>query len=176
MGLLGSRGGGGAMSSPIQQHRVHIANDVLWFTGELETLGNPHNYINQDDLEFLRIKQPHVAPWSFTGLPASHLPLIVAVRDRTQFIIFPDDAAMKQFRPPMRTSTLVFNLSLAVIRGDTVFLSEALVHNFLDFWKGVFFPVVDASIYYLADGPAEHPTEVPLLYLNRNVIQSYAEG
>ena len=175
MGLLGSRGGGD-VSSPRQKHRVYIANDVLWITGEMETMGNPHHYINQDGLEYIRIIQPHIAPWSFTGLPSSHVPLIITTREHIQFVLFPDEAAMQQFRPPLRTESLILNLSLATIRGNAPFLSEAKIHNFLDFWKGTFFPVTDASIYYLADGPAEQPTEVPLIYVNRHVVQSYTEA
>ncbi len=172
MGLLGKRD----MGSPQQMHRVHMANDVLWLTGEMETLGNPHNYINQDGLNFIRISNPHITPWGFTGLPASHTPLLIMTRERTQLIIFPDPATQEQFRPPMKTESLIINLSLAVIRGKVPFLSEAQVHNFLDFWKGIFFPVMDASLYFLTDGPAELPGECALVYVNRNLIQSYIGG
>ncbi|HNT75838.1 MAG TPA: hypothetical protein PKH77_12555 [Anaerolineae bacterium] len=172
MGLLGKRD----VVSPQQVHRVHMANDVLWLTGEMETLGNPHNYINQDGLNFIRVSNSHVTPWAFTGLPASHAPLMIMTRERTQLIVFPDPASMEQFRPPMRTDTLIINLSLVVVRGKVPFLSEAQVHNFLDFWKGIFFPVMDASLYFLTDGPADLPTESPLVYINRNLIQSYLSG
>ncbi len=82
---------------------------------------------------------------------------------------------MEQFRAPLRTVPLILNLSLAVIRGQAPFLSEAQAHNFLDYWKGIFFPMTETSIYYMADSPAEQPTEMPLIYVNRNVIQSYTE-
>lgn len=172
MGLLGKRD----VVSPQQTHRVHMANDVLWLTGEMETLGDPNNYINQDGLNFIRIANSHITPWGFTGLPASHSPLLIMTRERTQLIIFLDPAAQEQFRPPMKTGTLIINLSLAVVRGKAPFLSEAQMHNFLDFWKGVFFPVMEASLYFLSDGPADLPTECPLVYVNRNLIQSYLQA
>ncbi|MBN2007559.1 MAG: hypothetical protein JXA21_29710 [Anaerolineae bacterium] len=172
MGLLGRKD----MESPHQQHIIQLANDVMWIEGELETMGNPHNYINQDGLSFLRINQPHIAPWAFTGLPASHVPLFVVARDRIQILIMSGESAQEQFRPPMKTETLVINLSLAVIRGKVPFLSEAQVHNFLDFWKGVFVPVMDAELYFLAEGPGEKPTTASVLYIHRNAIQCYLEG
>lgn len=172
MGLLGRKD----MESPHQQHPIQLANDVLWVEGELETMGNPHNYINQEGLSFLRINKPHIAPWAFTGLPASHAPLLITARERMQILIMSGASAQEQFRPPMRTEMLMINLSLAVIRGKVPFLSESQIHNFLDFWKGVFVPVLDAELYFLAEGPAEKPTTAPLIYINRNAIQSYLEG
>ncbi len=172
MGLLGRKD----MESPHQQHPIQLANDVMWIDGELETMGNPHNYINQDGLNFLRISKPHIAPWAFTGLPASHTSQVIVARERTQILIMSGESAQQQFRPPMKTETLVINLSLAVIRGKAPFLSEAALHNFLDFWKGIFFPVMDAELYFLAEGPAEQPTTAPLVYINRNAIQDYLEG
>lgn len=172
MGLLGNR----EIGSPQQKHHVQIANDVMWIAGELETLGNPHNYINQDGLEYMRVNEPHIAPWAFTGLPSSHVPFIITTRERIQLLNFPGEEAIEQFRQPMRTEPLIVNIPLAVIRGNVPFLSEAQIHNFLDFWKGIFFPVIDAELYFLADGPAEQPTQAALVYVNRNVIQSYLEG
>ncbi len=172
MGLLDR----GDIASLVQNHPVHLANDVLWITGDMETQGNPHNYINQEGLSFLRINDPQIAPWSFTGLPLSRTPSLIAARERTQLVIFPGEEAMEQFRPPMNTESLMINLSLAVVHGKVPFLSEAQIHNFLDFWKGIFFPVIDAELYFLADGPVELPATAPLTYVNRNVIQSYVEG
>jgi hypothetical protein len=89
---------------------------------------------------------------------------------------FPGENALEQFRKPLRTETLMINIPLAVVRGQVPFLSEAQVQNFLDFWKGIFVPIMDAELYFLADGPAEQPTQSPLVYINRYTIQSYLEG
>lgn len=172
MGLLGK----GKMDSPIQNHEVHIANDLLWITGEMETLGNPHNYINQDGLDFIRISNPHLVPWSFSGMPSSRVPEVILARERTQFLMFIHEASLVDFRPAMRMETLVMHLPLAVIRGKAPFLSEAKVSNFLDFWKGIFFPVVDAEIYFLADSSSQLPAQSPLAYINRDILQSYIKG
>jgi hypothetical protein len=172
MGLLGK----GEMSSPLQRHEVHVANDLLWTTGEMETLGNPHNYINQDGLDFMRVDSPRIAPWSFSGLPASRAPLIIMVRERIQFLSFIHQSSLQDFRPPPRMETLTLHLPLAMIHGKAPFLSEAKLHNFLDFWKGIFFPVLDAEIFFLADSPVELPSHSPLVYINRYILQSYITG
>lgn len=173
MGLLGRTS---SVGSPQQHHQVHVANDVLWVDGDLQTLGDPHNYINQEGLDFLRIMNPHLAPWAFTGLPSSHTQEIVIVRERVQFLLFPSQETVQKFRKPPRTELVVMHLPMAVIQGHAPFLSEAKLHNFMDFWKGIFFPIVDAEIYYLSGGPAEFPQEIPLVYINRHIVQSYYAG
>jgi hypothetical protein len=173
MGMLGSNP---SMASPVQTHQVSMANDLQWVTGTLETLGNPHHYINQDDTGFFTIKEPSVSPWTFTGLPNSHAPEIVMVRENIQFLIYPQQETLEQYREPPRSETLILNLPLAVIRGSAPFLSEAQLHNFLDFWKGLFVPVSQASIHYLAPSMIELPTQTSLIYVNRQTIQSYIQG
>ncbi|MBN1878371.1 MAG: hypothetical protein JXA33_29405 [Anaerolineae bacterium] len=173
MGLL--RQGGGA-SSPQQTHEVYVANDLFWISGEMITMGNPHNYINQEGLNFINVNAPHLAPWPFTGLPLSHPPEIILYRERIQMLAFPGQEAQSQFRPPIRTHPLILYYPLAVIRGDAPFLSEAKPHNFMDFWKGKFFPMCNVSIYYLSEGLVELPTELEVIYLNRDMLQTYLEG
>ena len=172
MGLLGK----GEMTSPLQSHEVYVANDLLWINGVMETLGNPHNYINQDGLDFIRIGDPHLAPWSFSGLPSSRVPAVVLARERIQFLAFIHEASLEEFRPALKVETLVLHLPLAIIRGNAPFLSEAKLQNFLDFWKGIFVPIANAEIYFLADSSSLLPAQSPLLYVNRHVILSYIEG
>ncbi len=164
------------VGSPIQTHQVQIANDLLWVTGELETLGPPHNYINQDGLDFLKLNNPHIVPWAFSGLPSSHTPLIVLTRDRIQLLLLTQEESLATFRAAPKTSTVMLYLPLAIVRGNVPFLGEAKIHNFLDFWKGLFFPVTDAEIYFLAGGAEQLPTQARLVYVNRHMLQSYIGG
>lgn len=162
-----------SMGSPIQQHRVAVANDLQWIEGILDTLGNPHNYINQDNLNVFSIREPLVAPWTFTGLPNSRPNACHVGRRNVQFLLFSADETIDMLRQSPHQETLLLNLPLAVIRGDAPFLSEAKVQNFLDFWKGDFVPITNARIHYLAASAAELPTQAKLLYLNRAALQSY---
>ncbi len=172
MSLLGK----GQMGTPLQEHEVYVANDLLWVSGNLETLGDPHNFINQDGTQFLKLNNPRIVPWPFSGLPASHAPTIIVVRERVQFLIFTGEEALGAFRVTPRTNVLILHLPLAIIRGSVPFLSDAKLHNFLDFWKGIFFPVTDAEIYYLAGGAEQLPVHSRLVYVNRNLLQSYVSG
>ncbi len=172
MGLLGKT----QMGSPIQGHEVHVANDLLWITGDLETLGSPHNYINQDGMSYLKLNNPHIVPWAFSGLPSSHAPMVIVARERIQLVMFTKEESLETFRAAPKTEVLMLHLPLAIIRGGVPFLSEAKVHNFLDFWKGIFFPVVNAEIYFLAGGAEQLPTQSRLVYVNRNLLQSYVSG
>jgi len=164
------------MGSPLQQHRVLAATDLQWVSGTMETLGSPHNYINQEDVNFFTVHEARVAPWTFTGLPGSHADPIALARANVQLLSFPEEAAMAQFQAAPRTDTVILNLSLAVVRGDGPFFSEAQLTNFLDFWKGLFFPVLNARIHYLAAASAELPSQVQVLYVNRRSVQSYVHA
>lgn len=171
MSLLGDQ----SMGSPVQEHPAHIANDLQWISGDLETLGNPNNYINQEGQDILRVNNGEIAPWTFTGLPASQAPKVMIRRSNVQFVIFHGEEALDQFREAPRTASLILNLSLVIVRGQAPLMSEAKEDNFLDFWKGDFIPISDASLYYLAEAPIDIPTTTELLYLNANQIQSYVQ-
>jgi len=133
--------------SPVQEHQVFIANDVQWISGDLKSLGNPHNYINQDNIDTFNVINAHFSPWSFTGLPNSQAPQTIVFRDNIQFLLFSDPNTMEDFRKPLRTSIVILHLPLAVVRGEAPFLSEAAIENFLDFWKGAFLPMCNAKIH-----------------------------
>ncbi len=168
--------GQNSMGSPIQKHQICVANNVQWVEGTLETLGGPHNYINQEDQSAFTINDAHVAPWSFTGLPNSRPPKIIIVKDNIQMLIFQEETSRETFREAIHTETLIFNLPLAVIRGNVPFLSEARLHNFLDFWKGRFVPVTHARVHYLAASAVATPGQADLLYINRSLVQSYLQA
>ncbi len=162
-----------AIGSPRQHHRGYIANDLQWIEGDLETLGNPYNYINQDELDVFTIGDARISPWSFTGLPTSRAAQIMVRRESTQFLIFTADETVALFHEPPHTEILILNSPLAILRGRLPFLSEARVTNFMDFWKGDFIPVMEVQIHYLAPGTADMPPRARLLYINRRAIQSY---
>lgn len=164
------------MESPIQEHRVAIANDLQWIEGKLESLGNPHNYINQENLTVFSVSDPLIAPWTFTGLPNTRPDRVYIAKERVQFLVFPEDETVDQLRQSPHTETLIINLPLAIIHGDVPFLSEAREQNFLDFWKGIFLPVTNAEIHYLAPSAADLPTHTRSLYVNRTTLQSYTRG
>ena len=98
------------MGSPVQEHRVAIANDLQWTEGKLETLGSPHNYINQENLTIFSVTSPLVAPWSFTGLPNSHPSAVYLSRENIQFLVFPDDETVALLRQSPHHETLIINL------------------------------------------------------------------
>jgi hypothetical protein len=97
-------------------------------------------------------------------------------RERTQFLMFIHEASLEEFRPAPRLEMLTMHLPLAIIHGKAPFLSEAKLHNFLEFWKGIFFPVIDAEVFFLADSSSQLPAQSPLVYINRYILQSYIEG
>jgi hypothetical protein len=161
------------MGSPVQEHPVQVANDLQWISGDLEALGNPNNYVNQEGQEMMTVNKAEIMPWTFTGLPGSQAPKVMIRRSNIQFLIFPGEETLEQFRPAPRTTSLIINLPLVIVRGDAPLMSEAKMENFLDFWKGDFIPVSDASLYYLAEAPIKLPGHADLLYVNTRLIQSY---
>lgn len=173
---MGLRSEGSTLGSVMQQHRIWAANDLQSIEGILDSRGNPHNYLNQDGMDFLLLRDAQVTPWPFTGIPQSHPDRIVLVRQSVQFLIMQEEDALSQFREAPRTAVLLLHLPLAIIRGNVPFLSESQLHNFLDSWKGLFFPVTQARIHCLAASTSQVPTQAKLLYVNRQAVQSYVQG
>ncbi len=91
-------------------------------------------------------------------------------------MIFTGEDAIGQFRRPPRLGMMIITTPMAVVRGQVPLLSEAKMENFLEFWRGVFFPVLDASLYFIAEGQGELPEEAPIVYLNRDYVITYVEG
>jgi hypothetical protein len=165
-----------SVGSPVQEHPVYIANDLQWIGGDLETLGNPNNYINQEGQEIVTVNDAEIAPWTFTGLPTTQSPKVMIRRSNIQFMVFYGEEALEQFREPPRTTSVILNLPLVIVRGNVPLMSEAKIENFLDFWKGDFIPVSEASLYYLAEAPVELINASELLYVNTRLIQSYVQA
>lgn len=158
----------------IQSHHALLANDIAWIDGMLQTLGNPHNYINQASTELLHITQAHVFPWSFTRLPASHVKDLFLPCSKIQYLTFPEEATRQMFQAPPQVRPMMFQTSLAALRGDVPFFGEAKPQNFLDFWKGRFIPLLRAQIHFLVSNSRRPPEGGQLVYVNREALQSYA--
>ncbi len=176
MGLLGQSSGQGGMAPPIQLHTVYVATDIFWATGSLESLGDPNLYINQDGLNYIKLEDIHLYPWSVTGLPPSSPEEILVRREKMQLVFFESEEAISQYRSPPRTGNIVIYMPMAIVKGTVPFYSEAKLANFLDFWKGELVPVTDASLYFMTGSQVELPAQAELLYVHRNHIQAYVEG
>ncbi len=157
----------------VQSHRVSLANDIAWIEGLLQTLGNPHLYINRADSELLHIAEAQIFPWSFTRLPASQVKDLFLPSGKIQYMVFTEETSRQMFQAPPNLRPVMFQTSLAVLRGDTPFLGEARPQNFLDFWKGRFVPLLQAQIHSLAPNSHKLAREGQLIYVNREALQSY---
>ncbi len=166
-------GSPGEFESPIQYHQMEVITDVFWAKGEFESLGGPHLYLNQDGLTILPLNKPQIVPWSFTGLPAATPTQLLVHRDEVQLLRFLQAESNAKYQVPPRTRTLFFYFPLFVVQGKVPMFSEANVKNFLDFWKGTFLPITDASIHFLTESSAQLPRQAPLAYINRQHIQGY---
>jgi len=159
--------------SPIQHHKIDVCTEIFWAEGELESLGDPTLYINQDDLSYLRLQESHVTPWTYSGLPTSRPSETLINRENAHLVYFPDEETMDLYKAPPNAVSMVFYFPLFIVQAQAPLLSEAKFENFIDFWKGMFLPVRDASIHFLVSGPHALPHEAPLLYLNQQHIQGY---
>lgn len=165
----------GGTASPQQKHPAQIIGDLFWSEGQLESLGDPHAHINKDGLDYITIYEARVVPWSFTGLPPVRTPQLQVNRNSTQALLFSEAAVIETTRRPPRTLIIMAYLPLVVVRGAAPMFSDARLSNFLDFWKGNFVPLFDASIHYLAETGGRLPAHTPLVYINRQHIQGYLE-
>lgn len=167
---------GGTGTSPLQSHAVQIATDLYFATGQLETLGEPNFFINQEGNTLFKLGQAQIAPWAFTGLPVSQASPFLINRSRVQLLLYTEPEVSAGYRRPPRTGKVLIYMPLMVVQGSVPFLSEAKLHNFMDFWKGDFITVLDAEVHFIAESQVRLPTAAPIIYLHRNFIQGYLEA
>jgi hypothetical protein len=163
----------GINASPIRTYATAFLTDLFWAEGAFRSRGNPHFYINQDETERFILQEGRVHPWSFAALPATKSPLLMLSRDRVHLLTFLEEAAVESYHRPPRMARVLLYLPLCVVQGEIPLLSEAKVEDFLDFWKGPLFPVVDAAIHYLVEGGVHLPARRPLVYVNRAHLVGY---
>ncbi len=159
--------------SPIRTYKTALLTDIFWAEGAFRSRGNPHFYINQEETAYFVLEEGYLHPWSFTGLPATKPPLLVLSRERVHLLSFLDEEAIASYRRPPRMTKVVIYLPLCVVQGEVPLLSEATVDDFLDFWKGTLFPIVDANIHYLVEGGDRLSAHYPLLYINSTHLVGY---
>lgn len=160
-------------ASPVQEHRIQLATDLYWAEGTLESRGDPHNFINQEDFNYLLVKDARIIPWRFTGLPNNKTPQLNVARSNLQLLVFTEEEALSSYRSPPRTAKVLLYYPLFVIRGSAPLYSEADISNFLDFWRSPLIPLSDAGLHFLAEGGVRLPARSSLAYVNRNHIQGY---
>ncbi len=165
--------GVGMQASPIRTYESAFLTDLFWAEGAFRSRGNPNFYINQDETERFVLEAGRIRPWSFTGLPATQSARVVLSRERVHLITFLDEEAVESYRRPPRMTRVLLYMPLCVVQGRVPLLSEAMVEDFLDFWKGPLFPVADAAIHYLVEVGGRMPTHCSLLYLNRAHLVGY---
>ncbi len=167
--------GSAASVSPLQQHAIVIVTDLYWTSGQIETLGPPHFYLNQDGITYYTLSDATLVPWDFTGLPISKAARLYVRRAEVQTLFFASAETNAEYHEPPRRGNVLIHLPLMIVRGAVPFLSEAKANNFLDFIKGEMVPVMGASVHYLGEAARKLPAQIPLLYIQRQRILSYME-
>ncbi len=164
---------GGGLGSPIQEHTAQVITDFFWAQGNLESLGSPLAYINQDGLDMIQLNDARIAPWTFTGLPAAKAGQLFVKRAKIQVLFFNEEALIAEYRKPPRREKIMLYMPLFILRGEIPMFSEAKLNNCLDFIKGELIPLNDVSLHFMAEGSVRPPSQSPLAYINRNLIQGY---
>jgi hypothetical protein len=160
-------------TSPIQEHEVRVVTEVFWAQGTLESRGDPHNYLNQDDFEYLQLNDAHVDPWRFTGLPGTGATKLTVARERIQMLLFTEETTMEAYRRPPQTAMGMFYFPLFVVRGEAPLLGDTQIDNFLDMSRSTFIPLTNASLHFLSEGAGRLPAKVLMCYVNRHHMQGY---
>ncbi len=167
--------GSAASASPLQEHGIIVVTDLYWASGQIETLGPPHFYLNQDGLTYYTLHEVTMVPWAFTDLPISKVPHLFVRRADLQMLFFTSAETNAEYKEPPRRGNMLLHMPLMVVRGAVPYLSEAKANNFLDFMKGEMVPVMQANVHYLGEAPRKLPAQIPLLYVQRQRILSYTE-
>ena len=158
----------------INRQPAHIMTSYLQLTGNLEVIGNPLLFLNDERRDNMVIRDARVAPIRPSGpFKALSQPQVTVLRRDFAFAYFPDPEARGSVQLLARVESAVVYTSLAIVRADFHLPAEAPQATFLSVITQDMIPVTNAQIFWLAPPPLPFPTQCELLMLGKKYIQMY---
>ena len=158
----------------INKQPVHIMTSYLQLTGDLEVIGNPLLFLNDERRDNMVVKDVRVAPIRPSGpFKALSQPQVTVLRDDFAFAYFPDPEARGSVQLLAREENAVIYTSLAIVRATFHLPAEAPNATFLSVVTQDMIPVTDAQIFWLNPPPMPFPDKCELLMVGKKYIQMY---
>jgi len=156
------------------QHRVQILTLSFHFTGYLETIGSPTEFLESSDRDGLILYDARLAPLTPGGMVKGlSQPQVTIRRQEIVLLHLADAESQATIRTLPRQELLIAYTPLAVVRGGFHLPTEALTTDFLSSTSGELLPVRDALLFMLSPPPLTFPDRAGLILVGRRHIQFY---
>lgn len=156
------------------QHRVQILTLSFHFTGYLETVGPPTEFLDAEHRDGLVLYDARLAPLTPGGMVKGLSQPQVTIRRREIVLLHLADAeSQATIRTLPRRELLIAYTPLAVVRGAFHLPTEAAMTDFLSTTPGELLPVRDVLLFLLSPPPLTFPDRADLMLVGRRHIQFY---
>lgn len=159
---------------PTQQYSVQILTPSFQFSGQLEMVGSPLDFLNDANRDALTLRHAYIAPLTPGGPIRGLARAQISVRKQEVVLLsFAEEGLEEKMRLFLRKELLVAYTPIAVLRGVFHLPAEAPLNDFLALMPGAFVPVTRVHLFPLIETPASFPGESDLLIVGRRHIQLY---
>lgn len=159
---------------PIHEYGVQLITRFFQFSGQLEVVGNPLDFLNDRTRDALVLRQAYIAPLTPGGPIRGLARRQVSVRKQeVVFLYYTDAEAREAIRLMTRKELLIAYTPLAVLKGVFHLPAEARLSDFLAAMSDLFLPLSRAELFFLQELPSPFPTRCELLLVGRQYIQVY---
>lgn len=159
---------------PVHKLDVSILTPRYQITGQLETVGTPFTFINNEKRASLSLHNVNLTPLAERGpLQSFSRPRITLRRSEIVLLYFDSKETRASIQTLRRSELLVAYTPVAVCRAHFHMADEANLNDFLEDIISTLLPITDARIFPLNDLPVPFPTEPDLLLLGRSHLEFY---
>lgn len=163
---------------PRRLYKAQIFTCDYKIDGQLETIGQIVNALNNADENYIAVRQASVWPLApDVPLASFRREQIILSKLDILFISLTDEADRTAIRLLQQVERAIVHTPLFVLRGNIHLGGEVRVRDMFDTMLGAFVPITDASLFPLCTLRTPLPQACELVFLNKRHAQLYyAEG
>ena len=164
----------GLQAPASERHDVQILTPQFQFSGQLETVGPPGQFINQAARDSLSLYDVHLTPLT-PGSPLKGIarPHVVVLRSQVVLLYLASEEARASVSKFARRELLMVYTSIAVCRGYVPLPAEARLGDFLGVVPGELLPIVEARVFPFVELSAPFTFEAELMLVGRSHLMFY---
>ncbi|MDT8305330.1 MAG: hypothetical protein RRC07_05295 [Anaerolineae bacterium] len=163
----------GSLERSLATYRVELFSADYFMRAQFQPLGELLVFLNDRQREFVRLDEVELVSLTAERQLRAIQREAVSVNKRSvQVVSVPDAAEAERVQVIAAHRPVVFYFGPLIVRGQLHVNVEALPDDLLDDSRD-FYPVSAANIYYMRAAAPQYTREVPLLFVNRQSVQTY---
>jgi len=167
----------GMEGPPVKRFPVHVLTTHFQASGELETIGDAIQHINDVARNSLTLHNVQLTPVARgASLKTIQCPFVYLRKPQLVLLGFTTPEAKEAIRTLARRDLLGAYTPVAICRGYFHMPAESRLDDFMDVQAGELLPVSDATVFPLVALPEPFPAKFELLFLAKSHIQFFHEA